>query len=461
MKARLARITLPICAAIFAAVVSPAGAGNLNPPVGPVAPTHKTLTEVEPRIAVNATNTPGDADSLFKITQAGSYYLTGNINGVVGKHGVEIAASGVKLDLNGFDLFGVASSLDGVSVSVIGTRNIAVVNGSVRNWGGHGVNLAIIGVTNCRIQGVLASGNAGNGISAGQGSTISDCAAASNTGVGINANIGSTVVDCSASFNSSTGFITGNGCAVSRCSAYQNSGTGIIAGSGGMVSNSLAYGNGGYGISVGSGCSVSNCPANNNASTGVVTVAGCTLGGCSAYNNTSSGIIVGTGCTVSNCSARQNGEDGIQTDLDCVVADCAAEENSRNGIFVNNGSTVSNCSASSNTLNGISCGFFCVIRGNNCRLDGNGGDGAGIYASSHSRVEGNNCASSDRGIGTLSGANVIVGNTCSSNLSDWELNANNIFGPIIDRRGLSSPIVSGFSAPSTLGSTDANANFSY
>ncbi|HYD01608.1 MAG TPA: hypothetical protein VEB22_10315, partial [Phycisphaerales bacterium] len=48
------------------------GAGPLNPPVGPVAPTAKPIAEVEPRTAINAANTPGDADSLFRITQPGS-----------------------------------------------------------------------------------------------------------------------------------------------------------------------------------------------------------------------------------------------------------------------------------------------------------------------------------------------------------------------------------------------------
>ena len=40
-------------------------AGPLDPPVGPITPTFKTLTEVEPRIAINATNTPGDLNNLF------------------------------------------------------------------------------------------------------------------------------------------------------------------------------------------------------------------------------------------------------------------------------------------------------------------------------------------------------------------------------------------------------------
>src|SRR5678815_1587099 len=102
--------------------------GPLTPPGAP-APTMKTLDQVEPRVAINATNTPGDDDSLFKITQPGSYYLTGNITGVAGKHGIEIAASGVTLDLNGFDLVGVAGMgpFDGVSATVVGLTNICLL----------------------------------------------------------------------------------------------------------------------------------------------------------------------------------------------------------------------------------------------------------------------------------------------------------------------------------------------
>src|SRR3990170_4156468 len=138
-------IVLPICLTLLIAVGFFASAGSLTPPAGPITSTMKTLTEVEPRIAINATNTPGDADSLFKITQPGSYFLTGNITGLIGKHGVEIAASGITLDLNGFDLVGVAGSLDGVSVTVGSLTNIAVVHGSVRSWGGEGVDLGTVG----------------------------------------------------------------------------------------------------------------------------------------------------------------------------------------------------------------------------------------------------------------------------------------------------------------------------
>ncbi|HVZ93498.1 MAG TPA: hypothetical protein VG797_03210 [Phycisphaerales bacterium] len=79
---------------VVLACTGPLFAGPLTPPAGPVAPT----TGPEPRVAINAANTPGDADatpSMFKITQPGSYYLTGNITGTSGKAGIEVASSDV------------------------------------------------------------------------------------------------------------------------------------------------------------------------------------------------------------------------------------------------------------------------------------------------------------------------------------------------------------------------------
>src|SRR5262245_7050708 len=70
-------------------------AGPLTPPACPVASSYKTLAEVEPRVAINAANTPGTGTCLFKITAPGSYYLTGNITGASGRHGIEISSSNV------------------------------------------------------------------------------------------------------------------------------------------------------------------------------------------------------------------------------------------------------------------------------------------------------------------------------------------------------------------------------
>src|SRR5262245_23962114 len=70
-------------------------AGDLNPPPGAVSATMKPLSQVEPRRAINAANTPGDANSTFKIANPGSYYLCADLVGSAGKHGIEIASNDV------------------------------------------------------------------------------------------------------------------------------------------------------------------------------------------------------------------------------------------------------------------------------------------------------------------------------------------------------------------------------
>jgi hypothetical protein len=222
-------------------------AGPLDPPAGPITPTYKTLTEVEPRIAINATNTPGDADSLFKITQPGSYYLTGNITGVVGKHGIEIAASGVTLDLMGFDMVGVPGMgfFSGVTVSGSGLTNIAVKNGSVRNWEGEaGVDMTGVFInSNCRVEGVLASGNTGIGIRTGGGGTVTGCSAFGNGGVGINV-LNGEVTHCTAFNNTASGISVGTGGLVADCVARLNSVDGIRCANECMIRGNTCSGNG-------------------------------------------------------------------------------------------------------------------------------------------------------------------------------------------------------------------------
>ncbi len=403
---------------------APVAAGPITPPPGPVASTHKTLTEVEPRIAINATNTPGDADSLFKITQPGSYYLTGNITGVVGKHGIEIASSGVTLDLNGFDLVGVPAmgSFDGVSVGVGGLTNIAVVNGSTRAWGRFGVNLSTLGASNCRITGVLAVGNAGGGISAGSNSTILNCSAQSNIGVGIS---------------------TSNGCTVTGCSVSQNSADGIATNSRSTITGCVAWSNAGNGINASGGCTVADC---------------------SATQNSANGILVGSGGSVLNCSAQSNGGNGIAGSSACLITKCSVSLSLGNsGITVGTGSTVTDCAASFNTRDGILCSSACIVRDNTCALNGDAaGIGAGIHATGgDNRIESNNCIGADRGIDVDSAGNVILRNSCSGNTTNWDIVANNVCGPIIDLTALASAAVSGNSAPDSTGSTHPNANFTY
>jgi len=348
----------PAAAALTLTAAGLLFAGPLSPPAGPVTSTYKTLTEVEPRTAINLTNTPGDADSLFKITQRGSYYLTGNIAGVVGRHGIEITASGVTLDLMGFDLLGVSGSLDGVSTTVGNLRNITIRNGSVRNWGDEGVDLGTNSAESSAVIDVRASGNAGSGIASGGSSTVTGCSALSNTGDGITTGFGSTVTGCTARFNLSDGISAGPGS----------------------------------------------------------TVTGCTAG-----SNTGDGITAGDGSTVTGCTARFNDGDGIEVSSDCRVTD------------------------------------------NTCDGNGNdGGNGAGIHVTgSGNRIEGNNCTDADRGIDVDSAGNIIIRNTCAGNTIEWTIAANNVCGPILDRTAPASAAINGTSAPSSLATSDANANFTF
>ncbi len=106
-------------------------AGPLNPPASPVASTGKTLTEVEPRIALSQANTPGLNAGQFVITQPGSYYLTGDMTLNPGTTAsININASDVTLDLNGFSVR--AAGRYSISITNNSDR-VTVKNGSVAN----------------------------------------------------------------------------------------------------------------------------------------------------------------------------------------------------------------------------------------------------------------------------------------------------------------------------------------
>jgi len=263
------RTTLITAAAL--ALIAAAGilfAGPLNPPAGPVTSTYKTLTEVEPRIAINLTNTPGDANSLFKITQPGSYYLTGNITGVVGKHGIEIAASNVTLDLNGFTLRGVVGSIDAVTAGLNGLENIAVVNGTLSNWAGDGIDLATNPVTSSRVERVLAKENNGSGIRTGFNGMISYCASNLNGGNGITSNQGTVIINCSAYQNEGNGISAGSGTLVADCNARFNTQNGITASGGCVIRGNVCSNNGNDGIGAGISVTGSDNRIEDNNCTG-------------------------------------------------------------------------------------------------------------------------------------------------------------------------------------------------
>jgi hypothetical protein len=324
--------------------------GPLAPPGAP-APTMKTLQQIEPRTEINATNTPGDADSVYKITQPGSYYLTGNATGASAKMGIEIAVAAggasVTIDLGGFELVGVAGSLDGISVTVAGSRNITVRNGTVRGFGGDGINLN--SSQNNQLTDLRVQSNGGKGINAGSNSRIDGCTAQSNV----------------------VGIATGSGCTVNQCTALSNTGTGITAFNS-TLAHCSAFSNGQFGINASSGTTVTDCAAGWNTSTGIF-ADGCTVTRCTSRGNGGDGITNSHG-SILDCTVNENTGNGINGGLSTPVRGCTAYLNSADGIHATVASIVTDCTATSNGGDGIDAGQF-NITVHACITDANTGHG--------------------------------------------------------------------------------------
>lgn len=336
-------LSILLCAAAWLS------AGPLDPPGGAVSSTYKTLTEVEPRIPISLATTPGDADSLFRITSPGSYYLTGNITGVIGKHGIEIAAGEVTIDLNGFALSGVAGmgAFSGIIMSTgINQPNITIRNGTVRAWGAAGIDLATVAAINTSISHIHASFNAGNGIVGGVNTSITNCQAIFNGGVGISAASGGLIADCTAYSNSGIG-ISASSCTVSNCFAQSNAVAGISAASGSVIA----------------------CTATFNTAVGIAGDTGTTITNCTAVSNTTDGIRVGIGCLVMGNSCRANGASGGDgAGIHATGADNRIENNNcltaDRGIDIDSGGNVvvrNTCSGNTNNWDVVAGNLILVV----------------------------------------------------------------------------------------------------
>ena len=420
----LARKTLSALALVLAVAPTTALAQGSLTPSGVPAPTMKTLDQVEARVPIDTAHTPGDAGNLFIISQPGSYYLTGNINGVSGKNGIAVLANNVTINFNGFALVGVPGSFSGVSVSGAGVTNLAVRNGSVRDWPFDGVSA--FNAANSRFKEVETNGNGFWGMRIGLGCTIESCHAFANgsastvTG-GFFLRFGSRVINCVVEANTRYGIVTDDGCSVSGCTAEDTVvggagiAQGIVTGNGCSVLACLARSNAGIGISLASDCTVSQCASTNNGDTGISMMDNCIVSFCTSAHNVNNGITARSNCMITSCSAGFCTASGIQVSSGCVISMCTTYQNSQFGIDPTSGPClISNCSAYQNTLAGVIAPGSCTVR--DCSIVGNG---TGIQVNGDAnRIEGNNVAGNTpnadvRIIGTISttGKTVVVRNS--------------------------------------------------
>lgn len=398
------KVVVSVSALACLVVFSLSGYAGKLEPSGPPGPTMKTLDEVEPRIPIS------QADIPLTISTSGSYYLTEDI--IAAGTAVTIDVDNVTIDLMGYSLTGPGKeSGTNYGIYMSGRSNVEIRNGTIRNFGYHGIYEASSTGRQHRIISVRVISNGFYGILLdSQCNLIKDCVAKDNAGTGIDAGYYSTVTGCLACYNTYDG---------------------IKAGSSSVMIGNNASNNGLDGIDAQSGSTVINNTAISNDASGIFAWTQCVLIGNSASSNLFHGIDAWYSCTIINNCASGNGSSGIDADM---------------------GSTVIGNSVRNNTGDGILIRHDCVAKDNNCKNNGYGtGDGAGICARGNdARIESNNVVDNDRGIDVKYAGNIIIKNTASGNGTNYDIVAGNAVGDILD-----------FTSGGTITSNNPWANFEF
>jgi parallel beta-helix repeat protein len=413
--------------------------GPLTPPGAP-APTMKTLDQLEPRTPISSLP--------FTINAPGSYYVTGNLTGPAGQHGITVDADNVTLDLGGFELVGPGSgTFSAVRVNTF-RANATVRHGSARGWLGSAIAAVSVNSTEFRVEDVRVFNAGGTGIVLGNNGEASHCAArgcvfggisggnnchvtaciaiGTTTGRGITVGTDGVIADCTASSNSSDGIQTGESSTVSNCTAANNSAAGFNLASEATVRGCTARFNTTNGFVGANNIRLSDCSAAFSGSHGFSFAVAASLHGCTSSFNGINGFQLSDGATVHNCTAQGNNDSGISIAKAGTVTGCTANGNfGTYGIALENGCTVSNCTVNNNTSSavlsaGIVTGPQCHV--SHCVVSGTKSTaatltsttGIGIAASGGSIVE--SCSVQDSkgdGIRAL-GACLIIGNLCAT-----------------------------------------------
>ena len=386
-------------AGLAALAANRAVGGPLTPPAGAVTPSGKTLLETEPRTAINAVNTPGDATSVYRITTPGSYYLTSNIVAPAVKSGIKVSVGGVTIDLCGFEVLGLGitggadGTINGVNVtsSVTGVR---IFNGTVRNWSGPGVRLGLSGL-------------------------LEDVR----------------FVSCGLSTFQPAVDLAGK-CVMQNCTVSGGAYTGIDASA---------------------SCVLRACSVSDAGEFGISAASACTLEGCSVSSSGGTGILADEGSMLIGCTSSFNGENGFRLTA-ATAHGCAAQNNNTGAGFSMNGPSMAKGCYSHRNQVGFSYFNGAVLIDNTATNNSQYGFSGGTSGFS-SRLEGNTARSNPTGFYLQAAGNFFARNTAAlSSTNNWNIAAGN-FCLVIDAVGSAAAIV-GNSGGASPGSTNPNANYS-
>ncbi|MDA3797827.1 MAG: right-handed parallel beta-helix repeat-containing protein [Kiritimatiellae bacterium] len=468
------------------------GQGSLTPPGSP-APTMKSLSEIDASLSsvativsqansrIDVSSLAGDTTSHHIVSESGSYVLTKNLD-VTKDTGIDIQASNVTLDLNGFKINGftdetydrVGTGIQ-ISSSVNGCR---IINGSII-----GFNYGILSTaTNCLFK-TISSSVCVTAISSGENSQLVNCRIYYNTGNGILAGNGSVLDGCTADYNSLVGIKTGDDCILTKCMSVNNNAGGIETGAGSSIADCTVRYNTSFGIKTSSDCLINNCMATENTGKGFVTGSSTILNECVATDNNSNsssdGFNLSYLCIAKKCVSKDNSGSGISTQYGANISDCISSANSGDygikaeqrsliagscssenssaysdavGISIGENSLIAECTANQTTnttsTTGTSgtgiyaAGNTCFI--NKCTVNNNLGYGIrayskcrivknqiigngidGIYASgSDNCIDENNLQGNSKGIKVITAGNFITRNTSSGNGSSGSSSEN-------------------------------------
>jgi hypothetical protein len=274
------------CAAALT-MTSPGGAGSLDPPTGPIAPTDRVTL-----------STPLIGNLPYTISEPGSYVLTSDLRDCLEcsdlpSNGLIIDADHVTVDLNGFSIYGDPfSSLDGIVVAS-GHTNIVIRNGFVRDWQGDGIDLQQ--ATNSRVEHVTVSDCDEEGIHVGLACTVRDCAVSNCGGNGIEAQSGCLIRSCTSIGAGLDGILavplaTSNGTVIRDCVVRFAGGDGIDAADGCVVRGCAVSFSDAHGILGAPGCTITDNACTLNAGDGIGAVNSLVRGN-TCLNNTGTGIV--------------------------------------------------------------------------------------------------------------------------------------------------------------------------
>jgi hypothetical protein len=185
--------------------------GSLTPPGAPAA-TMKSLAQVYARLDSRTAIT--NTASTYSISVPGSYYLTANLT-VSSGYGIDIDASGVTLDLNGFTISSTLASASWTGILLeTHLSDITIVNGHIcsgvtnNGSGGYsgsgfaaGIGYTSVLPTNVVVSKVSVSGVLSRGINLGTGNAtvVEACTVTTSGYTGITASTikDSVATDCS------------------------------------------------------------------------------------------------------------------------------------------------------------------------------------------------------------------------------------------------------------------------